>query len=473
MDSTRRRPWIEWIHTALVQGNHVRDIVKFDDQPSSAAAVPESILRAYRLMMAEPSGPVYVCLDAAIQEDPLPRGVSIPTDIERWVQQSRVQADPRGLETAAEWLSESRRPVILADTVGRSVAGATALKSLAERLDAPVVDLGTRFNFPSEHPLEATERREELLREADVIFAVDVVDLWGALQANAARHRPAGFAPSPEARLISLSMSELLVHSWTSDFQRMQPVDLNLVGESALALPALATLVSSTGAAAEVRRARAAMISEESRRRRAEWESRARSGSDSAGAVPLGALGLALRDALAGQDVVLSNSDLRGWARRLWRLEQPYQYTGSSGGAGLGYGIGASLGVALAHRGSDRIVLNLQPDGDFLYSSSALYTAAHEKLPLLMVMLNNHSYYNSEEHGLRMAEHRGRPAERAGIGTRPEGPSVDFATLARGFGIASAGPVTSVSELPAALASAVEAVRAGEPYLLDVVTEVR
>src|SRR6185312_1495232 len=108
-----------------------------------------------------------------IQEDPLPRGVSIPTDIERWVQQSRVQADPRGLETAAEWLSESRRPVILADTVGRSVAGTTALKSLAERLDAPVVDLGTRFNFPSEHPLEATERREELLREADVIFAVD------------------------------------------------------------------------------------------------------------------------------------------------------------------------------------------------------------------------------------------------------------------------------------------------------------
>ncbi len=472
MDSTRRRPWIEWIHTALVQGNHVRDFVKFDDQPASAAAVPESILRAYRLMTAEPSGPVYVCLDAAIQEDALPRGISVPSDLDRWVKQSPIQADPRGLETAAEWLSESRRPVILADTVGRSVAGATALKSLAERLDAPVVDLGTRFNFPSEHPLEATERREELLREADVILAVDVVDLWGALQANAARHRPAGFAPSADARLISLSVSELLVRSWTSDFQRMQPVDLNLVGDSALALPALATLVSSSGAAAEERRARAAAVAEEGRRRRAEWETRARS-TATGGALPLGALGLALRDALVGKDVVLSNSDLRGWARRLWRIEQPYQYTGSSGGAGLGYGIGASLGVALAHRGSGRIVLNLQPDGDFLYSSSALYTAAHEKLPLLMVMLNNHSYYNSEEHGLRMAEHRGRPAERAGIGTRPEGPSVDFATLARGFGIAASGPVASASELPAALATAVEAVAAGEPYLLDVVTEVR
>jgi thiamine pyrophosphate-dependent acetolactate synthase large subunit-like protein len=376
------------------------------------------------------------------------------------------------LKTAAEWLSASERPLILADTVGRTREGAEALRELAEKLQAPVVDLGTRYNFPSEHPLEATERREELLREADVILAVDVVDLWGALQSNAARHRPAGYAPSTEARILSLSVSELLVHSWTSDFQRTQPVDLNLVGESRLALPALAELVAAVGPAADARRSRAEGIAAEGRRRREDWLARA-AALRGDGAVPLGALGVALRGALAGKDVVLSNGDLRGWARRLWRIDQPYQYTGSSGGAGLGYGIGASLGVGLAHRGSGRIVLDLQPDGDFLYSSSALYTAAHERLPLLVVMLNNHSYYNSEEHGLRMAERRGRPAARAGIGTRPEGPAVDFAALARSFGIAASGPVTGVEELPAALATAVEAVSAGEPYLLDVVTEVR
>jgi thiamine pyrophosphate-dependent acetolactate synthase large subunit-like protein len=472
MDSSRRRPWIEWIHTALVQGNHVRDIVKFDDQPSSAAALPESLLRAYRLMSAEPCGPVYVCLDAAIQEDPLPKGLSVPPDVGRWITQAPVQADPSGLKTAAEWLSASERPVIVADKVGRTRDGAEALRHLAEKLQAPVVDLGTRYNFPSDHPLEATERREDLLRDADVILAVDVVDLWGALQSNAARHRPAGFAPTAQTRIISLSVSELLVHSWTSDFQRMQPLDLNLVGESRLALPALADLVSEGGPAAAARRSRAESIAEEGRRRREEWQARAASLTGD-GVVPLGALGFALRQALEGKDIVLSNSDLRGWARRLWRIDQPYQYTGGSGGAGLGYGIGGSLGVALAHRGSGRIVLNLQPDGDFLYSSSALYTAAHEQLPLLTIMLNNHSYYNSEEHGLRMAEARGRPAERAGIGTRPEGPSVDFAGLARSFGIASAGPISSVSELPKALATAVDAVASGEPYLLDVRTEVR
>jgi acetolactate synthase I/II/III large subunit len=474
MDSTRRRPWIEWIHTALVQGNHVRDFVKFDDQPATAAGLAESILRAYRLMTAEPTGPVYVCLDAAVQEDPLPRGVALPTDLQRWVAQAPVQADLDGLRQAAGWLSESRRPVILADTVGRSREATDALRAVAEKLNAPVVDLGSRFNFPSEHPLEATERREDLLKEADVVLAVDVVDLWGALQANAARHRPAGFAPRDDAKIISLSISDLLVHSWTSDFQRMQPVDLSLVGESRVALPALLDLLGTSGSAATERGQRAETLSAAGRAARAEWETRARTlAQGSSDAVALGALGLALRDALAGHDWVLSNNELRGWARRLWRIEHPYQYTGTAGGAGLGYGIGASLGVGLAHKGSGRIVLNLQPDGDLLYCSSALWTAAHEKLPLLMVMLNNHSYYNSEEHGLRMAERRGRPAERAGIGTRPEGPAVDFATVARGFGISSAGPITSAADLPRALATAVEAVASGEPYLLDVVTEVR
>ena len=474
MDSTRRRPWIEWIHTALVQGNHVRDFVKFDDQPANAASVVESILRAYRLMMAEPSGPVYVCLDAALQEDPLPKGVSVPADLQRWIRQSPVQPDPDGLKAAARLLSESRRPLILADTVGRSRQGADALRALAERLHAPVVDLGSRFNFPSAHPLEATERREELLRAADVVFAVDVVDLWGALQASAGQHRPAGFAPSPMAKMVSLSLSDLLVHSWTSDYQRLQPVDVSLVGDSRLALPALLDLLEPRGTADQERVERAAAIAAEGSQLRTEWANRARSlGTNTDGAVPLGYLGVALGDAVDDHDWVLSNSELRGWARRLWRIEHSYQYTGTSGGAGVGYGIGASLGVGLAHKGSGRIAVNLQPDGDLLYCSSALYTAAHERLPLLTVMLNNHSYYNSEEHGLRMAEHRGRPAERAGIGTRPEAPAVDFATLARGFGIASAGPITSPTDVPAALNTAIQAVASGEPYLLDIVTEPR
>ncbi|MBV9168722.1 MAG: thiamine pyrophosphate-binding protein [Chloroflexi bacterium] len=472
MDSARRRPWIEWIHTALVQGDHVRDFVKWDDQPASAAAAVESMLRAYRLMTSEPTGPVYVCLDAALQEDPLPRDVTVPRDVERWIKQSPLQADPDGLRTAARWLSESRRPVILADRVGRSQDAVDALRAIAEQLRAPVVDLGSRFNFPSSHPLESTAIAEELLREADLILAVDVVDLWGALQASAGRHRPAGYAPSSETRIISLSLGDLLAHSWAADYQRMQPVDLNLIGDTRVALPALLELLEPRAAAHADRRARAERISAEGAASRGAWSQQARSHAERE-TISTAYLALALREALGERDFVLSNSDLRGWARRLWNVDSQYQFTGSAGGAGLGYGIGASLGVGLAHVGSGRIVVDIQPDGDLLYCTSALWTVARERLPLLIVMWNNRSYYNSEEHALRMAEQRGRPAERAGIGTQPVQPNVDFATVARGFGIEAGGPVTSPSDLPAALARAVEVLDSGQPFLLDVVTEVR
>ena len=152
-------------------------------------------------------------------------------------------------------------------------------------------------------------------------------------------------------------------------------------------------------------------------------------------------------------------------------INERYQWTGGSGGAGVGYGIGASLGVALAHKGTGRIVVDAQPDGDLLYCTSALWTAAAERLPLLMVMDNNRTLGNSERHGAVIAERRGRPVERRGIGTHLDGPPVDFATVARGFGISASGPVTRPADLPRALATAVEAVASGEPYLLDVVTE--
>ena len=78
MDATHRRPWIDWIHTALVQGTQVRDYVKLDDQPASVAALPEAFLRAWRVARTEPMGPVYLCLDAGLQEEALDRPPALP-----------------------------------------------------------------------------------------------------------------------------------------------------------------------------------------------------------------------------------------------------------------------------------------------------------------------------------------------------------------------------------------------------------
>ncbi|MCC6177088.1 MAG: thiamine pyrophosphate-binding protein [Chloroflexi bacterium] len=477
-DAALRRPWIEWIHTALVQGNLVRDFVKWDDQPVSLQGAVESILRSWRLMQADPAAPVYIALDATIQEGPVPAGFSLPSDLARWTEQASIQADPAGLDRLAGWLAESQRPVILADRVGRDAGAAATLQELAELLQAPVVDLGARFNFPSTHSLDAAGASGDLLREADVVLALDLTDLYGALRTPDRNRRAQGYAPPSDAKVASISTAELLVRSWTSDYQRIQPVDLNLVGETRLALPALVTLVrerltaASGRSMAEARAGRATRLAKAAAERRAAWEAQAREGIDRS-TISTAFFGLTLREALKGHEWVLGNSDLRGWIRRLWSVERPEQWLGGSGGAGLGYGIGAALGVGLAHLGSEKVVVNIQPDGDLLYATSALWTAASERLPLLTVMWNNRSYYNSEEHAERIARTRGRDVERRGIGTRPEGPFVDFATVARGFDMEAEGPIESPRDLPAALERGIRAVADGRPYLLDVITEAR
>ncbi|MGH8065750.1 MAG: thiamine pyrophosphate-dependent enzyme, partial [Candidatus Entotheonellia bacterium] len=181
-----------------------------------------------------------------------------------------------------------------------------------------------------------------------------------------------------------------------------------------------------------------------------------------------------LWEVIKDRDWRLVHGTLQGWARRLWEWTEPRQYLGGSGGAGVGYAVGASLGAALADKGSGRLCIDLQPDGDLLACTSALWTAAHHQIPLLMVMHNNRSLYNSEEHGEQVARIRGRPVANAGIGTRLDAPPVDFATVARGFGIYAEGPVEDAHALRPALERALKVVaEEGRAALVDVVAQPR
>src|SRR5262245_45731445 len=114
MDTARRRPWIDWIHTALVQGTQVRDYVKLDDQPASVGAIPEAFMRVWRLACTDPQGPVYLCLDAALQEEPLDRPIPLP-DATRFQPACPPHADPRAIDEAADRLVAARFPVIITE----------------------------------------------------------------------------------------------------------------------------------------------------------------------------------------------------------------------------------------------------------------------------------------------------------------------------------------------------------------------
>jgi len=167
----------------------------------------------------------------------------------------------------------------------------------------------------------------------------------------------------------------------------------------------------------------------------------------------------------------LTAGSLRGWAYKLWNFDRQYRHPGQS--LGTATQIGISLGVALAHRGSGRLVIDLQPDGDLMFDLGALWVAAKHKIPLLVVMFNNRAYYNDWEHQIRMARQRGTPIERAHIGMDLFDPEPDFATIARALGWYAEGPIDKAEDVGAALVRAVERVKSGQPSLIDTITQKR
>jgi thiamine pyrophosphate-dependent acetolactate synthase large subunit-like protein len=473
MDATRRRPWIDWIHTALVQGTQVRDYVKLDDQPASVAAIPESFLRAWRLARTEPQGPVYLCLDAGLQEEALEHPVPVP-DVARFQPATAPHADPRAIEDAAQRLVEARAPVIVVESLGRRPEATPLLCRLAERLSAPLVDLASesegRASVPGTHPLDLTGAPVEAVAEADVVLALEVTNFLGAL-GQTDRATRATRLRNEAARVIAISLDDYAIRSWAHTFQSLVPVDLPIAADAGLALPALAAAVEDRLArdprAAE-RRQRAERIAARHASLRAEWQATAKLERSLSPLAP-SAFAAEVWDVIKDEDWVLANGTAKGWARRLWDW-RPERTCGGSGGAGLGYGLPAALGVALAHRGSGKVCVNLQSDGDMLYVVSGLYTAAHHRLPLLTVMFNNRTYGNDEEHQEVVAKTRGRPVENKVIGIRIDDPAPDFARLAQGFGVHAEGPIDRPEAVGPALRRALRVVKDGRPALVDVLT---
>ena len=476
MNSKRRRPRIDWIHTALVQGNQVRDYVKWDDQPYSLADVPDSFIRGYRIATTDPMAPVYINYDADIQEDALNSVMDVP-NVRRYSAPAPAQANPEALRRAAEMLVHAQTPLIIADQLGRNPTAVPALIELAELLGCPVVDKGARFNFPSVHPLDATDGAREILQKADVILALDVGDLFGSLTTVSKQTRNCEYITSSAVKIIAISMNDMLVHSWANDYQALQAIDVPMTADTAVAVPELTRLcrelVGNDAKRKASIEARTKELADKHKSRRARWRADAE-GKGSQKEISTAWLALEVGEAIRREPWVLVNGTSNGWTRRLWDFTKPNQSLGGSGGAGLGYGPGASIGAALALKGNGKIAVAIQSDGDMLMTSSALWTAAKHRIPLLMVMHNNQSYYNSEEHGIEVAKFRHRPVENAGIGTHVDDPEIDFATMARSFGVSGEGPVRNPADLRPAIERGLRYVKEKQlPYLVDVIAEPR
>ena len=472
MDETKRRPRIDWTHTALVQGTAVRDYTKWDYQPTVVDGVPESFARAYGVMMSQPQGPVYMCYDAWLQEQPLDHDVPLPPRDSMPVP-AQFTADPAALARAADLLAEAKRPVILAEFVGRDPKGFEALVELAETLGAPVYDVNSRLNFPTCHPLNLSMVKD-VFRDADLILCLDVRDWERATTELVSQTRELTAIEPRDCVWIDIGFGDLELSSWAMDYQRLKHAQLRILADTTLAIPQLTALLrkkiaASAGLTKSIEE-RARKTHERHKETRAKWAQQAREDWD-ATPIPLPRLAHEVWEAIRDEDWVLTAGTLEDWTLKLWDFDQPCRHPGKS--LGTATQIGISLGVALAHRDAGRLVVDLQPDGDLMFDAGALWVAVKHKIPLLVVMYNNRAYYNDWEHQIRMARQRGTPIERAHIGMDLEEPFVDFAGLAKSMGWYAEGPIEHGKDVAPALKRAIARVKAGQPALLDTITQKR
>jgi acetolactate synthase-1/2/3 large subunit len=470
---TNHRRSTDWVHTALVQGNLVRDYVKYDDQPHSLESVPESLLRAYRIATTEPKGPVYVCLDSDLQEERIGSPLVVP-DPSYYRAPAPPAPNPEALRAAADLLVKADWPVIIAGEVGRNPQALAPLRELAELLAAPVIDAEGRFAFPNTHPLDVTAAREEALRVADAVLALDVPSLGVPLGPSVRERESLQLAVRPGTKVIHITLLELERQSLVSDSMWLLPVAIPIAADSSIALVQLLELCRSRLASGtdakrlSERRAKVGAIHTEAQKRASAWVEQNWDKKPISSARLYGEL----RSRLKGKSWALVHSHGRRWREVLEVTESGHGIGGGRGG-GVGYGLPSSIGAALGYRGSGRLCVSVLGDGDFLMTSNALWTAARYSIPLLAIVFNNRSYYNDEEHQERMAVRRERPVENKGIGIHIKDPAPDLAALARALSVDGFGPITEPEQLGPALDRGIEIVQGGKPAVIDVVSQAR
>jgi acetolactate synthase I/II/III large subunit len=474
LDATRRRPWIDWIHTANVQGNLVRDFTKWDDQPASVAAIPESLLRAYRLAVTEPAGPVYVCFDVALQEQRIDTPIELP-DVARFRPGSPQAPDPAALRELAGLLVKAELPLALADRVGRSASAVRALVELAELLALPVVNLGGRHSFPTPHAFDFASLSADLLAEADVVLGLDVVDLEGSTRLGPDPvTRAARKLSADRQRVATISLDELIHRGLTADYQALPAVDLPILADTSVAIPLLldacrSALDAQARSRIETRRQRLVERQAQMRQGQQAYLRQQRDHPETTEARLLAEVWAGIQ----GQDMVLTAGRPQRMAPGVVSLAGAEQSAAGGGGGAVGASPGVALGAALALRDAGKLPLAILGDGEMLSSIQALWTAAHYRIPSLWVINNNRSYYNDEDHQDRIAQVRGRPPENKRVAMRMEDPEVDFAALARTFGLHGVGPIKDAAELGPAVRRAVDVVKDGGFAVVDVWTEHR
>lgn len=464
-----KRRFIDWAHSANTQGDLVRSYVKWTDEPATLAGAMDSLLRAERIARTGPPGPVYVSLDAGLQEEQLEGRRDTGAALPRYAPPPDVHPDPGAIEQAARRLVEAEAPLIVCGRLGIDPRATAPLVRLVEATGAAYLDDRCIACLPTAHPQNLNGDRRARA-EADVILALDVHDLTLATRGyGTGRSQIMGSgAGAADAHVIDVSLNDWFGNSWSRFGGPTPPLDSQIPATPLVALEALAEAAERLGggAAVEARRARlaerhAAVQEANAARLKARWGE---------SPVSMERLTHEAYQAVKDEDWRLVVRNHRSWRDGYWDFPGCGHYLGGDGGGGVGYGPGAAVGAALALKDTGALPVAIIGDGDFMMSPGALWTAAHHGAPLLMVIMNNRSWGNDELHQREVAHQRGRDVGRAHIGQRTHEPDADLVSVARGFGAWATGPLDDAETLAPALREAVERVKNGEVAVVEVIT---
>lgn len=450
IDAPQRRHWIEWVHTSRDQGGLVRPFLKWDDQPVSVKGATEAFLRAAQICRTPPFGPTYVCLDVPLQEEAVEEEPFVP-DAARYQPPEPPELSPDALAEAARMLKGASRPLILCGRTSRSRDGWDQRVTLAEMLGARVITSSlAAASFPTAHPLHVDWPRQRLndvqikaIRDSDVILNLDMTDVAGRLRMVWPDDRIS-------AKIINCSIDVYNHHGWSTDYQGLPPGDCQVLADPDRVVPALIAALQAIGVE------RRPAIEFDSKPLYAAPESRA------GGPIHLADIAEVLDRVRKGRKICIPRLPF-GWPADACIFDDPMDYLGRDGGAGVG------AALALREAKSERLPVAIIGDGEFIMGTPAIWTAAHYRIPVLIIVGNNRSFFNDEVHQERMAIERGRPVANKWIGMRMDDPAPDLAGIARDYGLDAIGPVSDLAALEKAIEDGLAAVDAGRPCVIDVV----
>ena len=449
VDATHRRSWIDWIHTSQDQGSLIRDFVKWDDQPGGVTATLHALVEGVSHAGTAPRGPVYINIDSALQEKAL--DAPLPDiDIARRGAPRAGAPAPDLVTVAAKLLSGAEKVVVLMGRMSRSATDWKLRIALIERLGAQVVtDFKTGATFPSTHVANVGRagyfpdtQAKTAIAEADVIVNFDWLDFGGTLRSVF------GDRTVP-AKIISATLDVHNHRGWVKDGGAPAPADVAFLNEPDQVVAALVEALEARD-------------------------------PDPVPVLPIPAeiangpmtpqdIAAIVRSALGKRSACLIRAPL-SWTGADWPVDNPYGSLGYDGGGGIGSGPGMAVGAALALRDekSKLLALAVLGDGDFLMNASAIWTAVNQSIPLLIVVVNNHSFYNDEVHQESVARERNRPVENKHVGIVMNGPDIDVSSIAQGFGAVSYGLLNSPDEVKKAMIGALDVFDSGGVAVVEI-----